>query len=150
VLRPGIAAMRRLRLPGKLMLLVAPLAVDACLLAVDAHRGKPSLEPLASGLCVAIWAYVALCFHASLSLSIGVLDEMVKRLAAGDLSRSWAIAGADELAGIGRGMDAMMRQFSHLVSNIRSEAQLVAMAAGQVPARDGRARAGSFRENLAQ
>jgi methyl-accepting chemotaxis protein len=128
VLRPGVAAMLRLRLPGKLALLVAPLAACACLVLLGAHSVGASFELPGASLCVAIWVYVALCFHASLSLSIGALDDMVKTLAAGDLSQSRLITGADELAHIGRGMDAMMRRFSHLVSNVRSESQLVAMA----------------------
>ena len=132
VLGPGVVVMRRLRLSGKLLLLVAPLAVDVCLSVAHIHDGAFPVHTLASAVCVAIWAYVALCFHASLSVSIGVLDEMVKALAAGDLSRSWPTIGSDELAGIGRNMDTMMRQFSHVVSNIRSEAQLVAMAGDQL------------------
>jgi methyl-accepting chemotaxis protein len=132
VLGPGVVAMRRLRLSGKLLLLVAPLVVDVCLSVAHKHDGAFPVHTLASAVCVAIWAYVALCFHASLSVSIGVLDEMVKALAAGDLSRSWPTIGSDELAGIGRNMDTMMRQFSHVVSNIRSEAQLVAMAGDQL------------------
>lgn len=128
VLGPGVAAMRRVRLPAKLMLLAAPLVVDVCLSVAYAHGDTVPFHKSASAVCVAIWVYIALCFHATLSVSIGVLDEMVSTLAAGDLSRSWPTIGSDELAGIGRNMDTMMRQFSHLVSNIRSEAQLVAMA----------------------
>ncbi|CAG4897164.1 methyl-accepting chemotaxis protein [Paraburkholderia gardini] len=132
VLGPGIATMRRLRLRSKFLLLVAPLAVGACLSVAHARSGTASFYPVASGLCVVLWAYFMLCFHASLRLSIGALDEMVNILAGGDLSRSWPLQGSDELAGIGRSMDAMMRRFSHLVSSIRSEAQLVAMAGDQL------------------
>ena len=132
VLGPGVAAMRRARLPARLMLLAAPLAVDVGLSVASAHGGAVPFHTWALAVCAAIWVYVALCFHASLSISIGVLDEMVRTMAAGDLSRSWPVIGSDELAGIGRNMDTMMRQFSHVVSNIRSEAQLVAMAGDQL------------------
>ena len=124
-LTPGLAAMQRLRLTGKLVLLAVPLlAAPVMLLAL----GGSGFEPALLGAGVAVWGYVALCFHASLGRSIAVLDDMVKAICAGDLTRSHTLHGRDELADIARDMEGMTRRLSQLVSTIRSEAQLVAMA----------------------
>ncbi|WOB08845.1 methyl-accepting chemotaxis protein [Piscinibacter gummiphilus] len=122
-LRPGLAAMQRLRLPGKLVLLAVPL-LAASLLTMLGHR---LALPLA-GAAAVLWLYVALCFHLSLSRAMRALDEMVNALCAGDLTQSRVLPGRDELADMARSLEAMTRRFSQLVSTIRSEAQLVAMA----------------------
>jgi len=125
VLKPGIAAMQQINLTGKLLLLAAPLLAGPVVLMVFANSGFE--RPLA-GAGAVLWIYVALCFHASLSASIAALDDMVKAVCAGDLTQSRVMAGTDELALIGRDMETMTRRLSQLVSSIRSEAQLVAMA----------------------
>ncbi|MBL0728640.1 methyl-accepting chemotaxis protein [Piscinibacter sp. HJYY11] len=130
-LRPGIAAMQRLRLPGKLVGLAAPLLAAPLLLTLLAGSG---IERVLAGASVALWVYVAVCFHASLSQSMRALDEMVKALCAGDLTQSRVLPGRDELADMAREMEAMTRRFSQLVSTIRSEAQLVAMAGDRLSA----------------
>jgi methyl-accepting chemotaxis protein len=130
-LKPGVAAMQQLRLPGKLVLLVAPLL--AGFVTVMVLQGHGALRPVL-GAGFALWAYVALCFHASLSRSIGNIEEMVKAVCTGDLTQSRVLPGRDELAGIARDVDAMTRRFSQLVSTIRSEAQLVAMAGDRLTA----------------
>ncbi|HEY0820469.1 MAG TPA: methyl-accepting chemotaxis protein, partial [Rhizobacter sp.] len=129
-LRPGMAAMQRLRLPGKLVLLAAPLLAAPGLLAFAGSAAGPAL---AAG-AVVLWLYVALCFHQSLSASMRALDEMVKALCAGDLTQSRVLPGRDELADMARAMEGMTRRFSQLVSTIRSEAQLVAMAGDRLSA----------------
>jgi methyl-accepting chemotaxis protein len=121
--RPGNAAMQRLRLPGKLALLAAPLVAMAVLLLAGGDAAWPFAAAAA-----ALWVYVALCFHFSLSHALRAIDEMVKALCAGDLTQSRVLPGRDELADMARDMEAMTRRFSQLVSTIRSEAQLVAMA----------------------
>ncbi|TKC92322.1 chemotaxis protein [Trinickia terrae] len=126
VLHPGVAAMRRLRLAGKLVLLASPMFASAGALAWP--EGAASHAPLVAGTGLAAWCYLALCFHASLRASIRALDAQVKAVCAGDLSSSAALPGGDELADAGRGVEDMTRQLSNLVSGIRSEAQLVAMA----------------------
>ena len=50
----------------------------------------------------------------------------------GTLQLALTVPGRDELAEAGRGMDAMMRQLSTLVSSIRSESELVAMAGDEL------------------
>lgn len=125
LLAPGVAAMQQLSLPGKLVLLVTPLLVGSGVLMAFAQSGF-GLPVAAVG--AAVWVYFALCFHASLSASIQAIDDMVKAVCAGDLTQSRELRGRDELAHIGRDMEAMTRRLSQLVSGIRSEAQLVAMA----------------------
>ncbi|MET0335102.1 MAG: methyl-accepting chemotaxis protein [Rhizobacter sp.] len=117
--------MQQLRLPGKLVLLAAPLLAGPIgLMALD---GSGIERPLL-GVGFLVWAYVALCFHASLGQSLRAIDEMVKAVCAGDLTQSRVLPGRDELADIARDVEAMTRRLSQLVSTIRSEAQLVAMA----------------------
>ena len=125
LLAPGVAAMQQLSLTGKLVLLAAPLVAGSVVLMAFA-QSRFGLPVAAVGGVV--WVYFALCFHTSLSASIGALDDMVKAVCAGDLTQSRELPGRDELSHIGRDMEAMTRRLSHLVSSIRSEAQLVAMA----------------------
>ncbi len=128
-LYPGLAAMQRLRLPGKLVVLALPLLAAPVLL----MAGGVAARPLAAA-AVVLWLYVALCFHLSLSRAMRALDEMVRALGAGDLTQSRVLPGRDELADMARSMEAMTRRFSQLVSTIRSEAQLVAMAGDRLSA----------------
>ncbi|HET7793808.1 MAG TPA: methyl-accepting chemotaxis protein [Rhizobacter sp.] len=122
---PGIAAMQHLSLSRKLVLLVAPPLAGGVLLVLFAQS---RFAPPAVAAGAALWVYLVLCFHTSLSASIRALDEMIKAVCAGDLTQSRELKGRDELSHIGRDMEAMTRRLSHLVSSIRSEAQLVAMA----------------------
>ncbi|MEO8153370.1 MAG: methyl-accepting chemotaxis protein [Rhizobacter sp.] len=128
LLKPGVAAMQQLQLTGKLVLLATPLVVSTGVLMTFASSKSALFELTVAGLGAAVWVYVALCFHSSLKASIRALDEMVKAVCAGDLTQSRATAGNDDLARIGRDMEAMTRRLSQLVSSIRSEAQLVEMA----------------------
>ena len=124
-LKPGVAVMQQMRLPGKLIVLALPLLAAPVVLMAFAGSGA---EHMLAALGVALWGYVALCFHASLSGSMRALEDMVKAVASGDLTQSRVLPGRDELAGIARDMEGMTRRLSQLVSTIRSEAQLVAMA----------------------
>ncbi|MBX3623242.1 MAG: chemotaxis protein, partial [Rhizobacter sp.] len=131
LLRPGVAVMQRLRLTGKLLLLAAPLLAAPLVLVLFAGSG---FERPLGALGVAVWVYVALAFHASLSASIGALEDMLSAVCAGDLTQSRLLPGRDELAVMARDMEAMTRRLSQLVSSIRSEAQLVAMAGDRLTA----------------
>jgi methyl-accepting chemotaxis protein len=131
LLSPGVAAMQQLPLSGKSLLMAAPLLAGPVTLPLLAGSG---VERYVLWAGIAIWVYVALCFHMSLRHAIGAIDEMVSAVCAGDLTQSRPLRGRDELARIARDMEAMTRRLSQLVSGIRSEAQLVAMAGDRLSA----------------
>lgn len=128
VLAPGNAAMLRLGLLVKLALLVAPLIVLNGLLMVRMGPQHGSLEWIVMGCCVSIWAYLALCIYSSVRRSVHALGKVLDYMANGDLTHVHEIRGTDEFSRMGHTAEVVMHQFSHLVSSIRSEAQLVAMA----------------------
>ncbi|WP_206951535.1 methyl-accepting chemotaxis protein [Trinickia acidisoli] len=126
VLRPGVAVMRRLSLGKKLALLLVPWVPSVGVLA--AARYGMLYSPRVVGASAACSLYLAACLYVSVRASVRALADTVDAVCRGDLQRFAAVVGNDELADVGRGMDAMMRLLSNLVSGIRSEAELVAMA----------------------
>lgn len=128
LLAPGVALMLRLRLYVKLVLLVAPVVFLSGMLISVTGKGYAPLDRTVEACCIAGWFYIALCFLRSLRLSIGALGEMVMAMAAGDLTQSRVLRGRDEIVRMGGGVEAATHQLSRLVSSIRSESQLVAMA----------------------
>jgi methyl-accepting chemotaxis protein len=127
-LRPGVAVMRRLSLGYKIALLAMPSLGGMAVLAWLSTRGGAA--PLAdlAGSGAAMTAYLAACLHVNVRGSTRALAGIVAAVQHGNLQQIVTVPGHDELAEVGRGMDAMMRQLSGLVSSIRSEAELVAMA----------------------
>ncbi len=120
--------MQQFQLTGKLALLAVPLVVSTGVLMIYAGSASPSFQLIVACAGVGVWGYVALCFHASLGQGIAALQQMVSAVCAGDLTSNCRTEGGDELACIGRDINAMTRRLSNVVSGIRSEAQLVAMA----------------------
>ncbi|RDU98807.1 methyl-accepting chemotaxis protein [Trinickia dinghuensis] len=134
VLRPGVAVMLRLSLGKKLALLAMPwLASLGALASMSVGGGSSLLTANTTTIAIAVvgavlTVYLVACLYASVRSATRALADIVEAVRHGNLQLAPVVPGRDELSEIGRGMDAMMRQFSNLVSSIRSESELVAMA----------------------
>ena len=90
---------------------------------------------LHGGLCAALLlllGYLLLSFHVSFQASLRALRRGTDAMIRGDLAHRTDVKGADELADIGRDVDATCAQLSAMVAEIRSSAALVNLAGGQV------------------
>ena len=121
-LRPGLWWMRRWRLPGKMLsvgLLVA-LALGAAAL------GAPWWVQALGGLVV---AYALVALHFSLSSDLAGLAQTVELTQGGDLrAKPRGDYGQDEVGEMAHSLDRMVITLSSMVSDIRSNAALVAHA----------------------
>ncbi|MES2715104.1 MAG: methyl-accepting chemotaxis protein [Pseudomonadota bacterium] len=86
---------------------------------------------LCGGL-ILLLAYLLLALHVSFQASLRALRRGTDAMSRGDLAHSTEVRGRDELADIGRSVDATCAQISGLVAEIRSSAALVNLAGGQV------------------
>jgi methyl-accepting chemotaxis protein len=86
----------------------------------------------------ALVAYLALAFYLSFSGALSALGKGVGRVAAGDLSYRIDIKGRDEMADIGKMVEAMNQRLSRMVAEIRSSAVRVGQS-GQEAASDSAA-----------
>lgn len=77
-------------------------------------------------------AYLLLSLHVSFQASLRALRRGTDAMSRGDLAHRTAVRGSDELADIGRSVDATCGQISAMVAEIRSSAALVNLAGGQV------------------
>lgn len=87
------------------------------------------------GLCAAaalLLAYLLLALHVSFQASLRALRRGTDAMSRGDLAHRTQVRGRDELAEIGRSVDATCAQISSMVAEIRSSAALVNLAGGQV------------------
>jgi methyl-accepting chemotaxis protein len=82
--------------------------------------------------------YVALSFYRSFTGSMQAVVHGVEAVMQGDFSRRVQVAGQDELADVGLGVDRMSGRLSAIVGEIRSSAVMVDQA-GQAVADDGQA-----------
>lgn len=90
---------------------------------------------LHGGLCVAatlLLAYLLMALHVSFQASLRALRRGTDAMSRGDLAHRTEVRGRDELADIGRSVDATCAQISSMVAEIRSSAALVNLAGGQV------------------
>jgi len=90
---------------------------------------------LHAGLCAAaalLLAYLLLALHVSFQASLRALHCGTAAMSRGDLAHRTQVRGRDELAEIGRSVDATCAQISSMVAEIRSSAALVNLAGGQV------------------
>ena len=85
--------------------------------------------------------YLMACFTLSFRRALAALEKGTQAIASGDLASRMEVPGRDELAQIGRIVDAMSQRLSALVSEIRSSAAMVNQTGQQVS--DGSARLAS-------
>ena len=83
-------------------------------------------------LVLALGLALALLTANPLSRRIGMLNEGMKRMAAGDLGRDVAAAGRDELADLARTANAMRLHLHELVAEVEAKAAAVHRAAGAI------------------
>jgi methyl-accepting chemotaxis protein len=81
---------------------------------------------------VLLTLYLAICFYRGFVEALGEVSAAVGAVAAGDLTRAVRIEGADEMAEVGRSLEAMSARLSALVGEIRSSAVRIDQAGGQV------------------
>ena len=117
-LRPGTRLLAQFS-HGSSLLLLALLLLAALVLA---WAGVPWL-PLLPGL-PALYLLLALRSHTATRLH--QLQEALERSRAGDLTMQQAVHGRDELAALGRAVEAMNHALSAMVAHIRSNTALVA------------------------
>ena len=81
---------------------------------------------------VLLLGYLLLSFHATFQASLRALRQGTDAMARGDLAHRTSVRGRDELAAIGRTVDATCAHLSGMVAEIRTSAALVNLAGGQV------------------
>jgi methyl-accepting chemotaxis protein len=91
-----------------------------------------ALELPAAVLGLVLLGYLALAFYSSFHGALQALLRGVQAVSEGDLSHTVAIQGRDELADIGRMVEAMNARLSAMVAEIRSSAVRVGMSGQQV------------------
>ena len=84
------------------------------------------------GLGMLLLSYLLSSFYATFQASVRALRRGTDAMANGDLSHRTVVRGRDELATIGRNVDATCAQLSSMVAEIRSSATLVNLAGVQV------------------
>jgi methyl-accepting chemotaxis protein len=81
---------------------------------------------------VVVLAYLITCFTRTFRRSLAALHQGTEAIAAGNLAHALQIPGRDELADIGRIVEAMSSRLSVMVSEIRNSASLVNLTGQQV------------------
>lgn len=139
LLHPGVWLMRRLRLPGKMLLLGGTFVLGWLVLGLGVMWGANSVTLSAIALLTLLWLlYGLLAFHACLAADLRCLAQAMEQAIAGNLCVQVPVHGRDELAGLARLFDRLLLTLSSMVADIRSNAALVATA-GQALAVDNRA-----------
>ncbi len=85
-----------------------------------------------SGVCALLLVYWQVAFFVTFQASLRALRRGTDAMARGDLAHRTDVRGRDELATIGRTVDATSAYLSGLVAEIRSSAALVNLAGTQV------------------
>ena len=141
---PGASLMRRLSYPAKMALLgavivLAMLSLGALSLwALHAGAEPPRLAQMQQLLIAATLVLLALVsylsaafFHGTMS-ALRALQGPVTRMAEGDFAARVSVPGQDELAVIGRTLDALAGRISEVVADIRSNSSVVARSGAQL------------------
>ena len=76
-----------------------------------------------------IMTYLIMAMHSALIGAVKAVTRTIDDVSQGDLTRPRHIAGQEELAHVGRGMNNMTLRLSRIVASIRSNAVLVAISA---------------------
>ena len=109
---------------------------------------------LVSGVCALLLVYWQVAFFVTFQASLRALRRGTDAMARGDLAHRTDVRGRDELATIGRTVDATSAYLSGLVAEIRSSAAMVNLAGTQVADGSQRlsertdAQAGSLRHSV--
>jgi methyl-accepting chemotaxis protein len=122
LLAPGVALMRRGRLPAKLAMLSVAALWPLLWLA---------LWPLPAGLAVAAAAgfiYLVLALHSAIGASIQAVGRGIGVLADGNLAAVISVPGDDEFAAMGCELERMAASLSSIVAAVRNDASLVGTA----------------------
>ncbi len=115
---PGVRLLAQYSHSGALLLITGLGALTLAL----AYSGLPWL-PLLPGL-PALYLLLALRSHTAVQLQ--QLQQALERSTAGDLTTKLTVHGRDELAALGRAVEAMNHELSAMVAHIRSNTALVA------------------------
>ncbi len=81
---------------------------------------------------IALLVYLLLSLHVTFQASLRAVRRGTDAMASGNLAHRTEVRGDDELAEIGRNVDATCAQLSGMVAEIRSSAALVNLAGSQV------------------
>ena len=140
-MRPGVALLRHLRLPGKLLWLGAVWLLSLATLSILLWWGAaPTTLAWVLALGVVCMVYGLLALYLNLSQGLGELARALQRTSEGNLCVQASLRGRDELADLARLQERMVLTLSAMVADIRSNAALVAQA-GQHLAVDNRSMA---------
>ena len=134
LLGPGVRLLQLLGLRARLMLvslaLGGPLLLMGLLQAVH-EFGQPGGARWTGVLWLLgliLMAYTVLAFYQSVVGSVDAVRQIARNSASGNLSQKVLVPGHDELAEVGRDLEAMTENFSGLVGTIRNQAVHVALA----------------------
>ena len=148
---PGVRLMRRLRLPAKLVLMLAVLAVPMAMLighawmlqagsAAPPIPGAAAPQPVigfwhmmaAVSASLAVLGYLAAAYYFSFAGALAALLKGVQQVAGGNIAHRVEIKGKDELAAIGTEVERMSDRLSSLIAQIRTSAARVGMSGDKV------------------
>jgi methyl-accepting chemotaxis protein len=96
------------------------------------HLQRIALQVAAAVACLLALGYLITCFTRTFRRSLGMLHQGTEAIAAGNLAHAMHIPGRDELADIGRIVEAMSSRLSVMVSEIRNSASQVNLTGQQV------------------
>lgn len=130
LLRPGLRLLARWGLPAKLGALGALFIAGSSLaaLAWALPQGPRALLAAAGVAAFAAWAYLALAFCVGFIGGLRRLVAHLEEIAQGRLMPLPSVEGRDEIAQLARTLGAMTGGLSSVVSEVRSNAALVAQA----------------------
>ncbi|MDP2367705.1 methyl-accepting chemotaxis protein [Rhodoferax sp.] len=134
LLGPGVRLLQVLGLRARLMLvslaLGGPLLLMGLLQVVHefGQAGGARWTGVLWLLGLILMTYTVLAFYQSVVSSVDAVRQIARNSARGNLSQKVLVPGHDELAEVGRDLEAMSENFSGLVGTIRNQAVHVALA----------------------
>jgi methyl-accepting chemotaxis protein len=126
----GFWLMRRMHLPGKVLLLAlvffTPLVFSLIQYTVSNSGSEMTVVAWLSGICLGIGGYLLLAFYQSLTQDLRVATQGMKQLVQGDLRLNLVASGSDEFASLVSATAMIGVSVSSMVANVRSNAAFVA------------------------
>ena len=133
LMRPGVALLRHMRLPGKLLWLGAVWLLSLAAFSILLWRGAaPTTLACTLALGMACMVYGMLALYLNLSHGLDELARALQRTSEGNLCVQASLQGRDELADLARLQERMVLTLSAMVADIRSNTALVAQAGRQL------------------
>ncbi len=130
LMSPGCRLMRKLRLPGKVLLLAWVFFTPQVLALIQYAMPDPgsgqALHAGVSGVCLVVGGYLLLAFYQSLTQDVHAATQGMNQLIEGDLRFHSVANGGDELAALVSATAKMGATVSAMVANVRSNAAFVA------------------------